>query len=138
MVSGEDDNEKKRKLLEEAIQSQSEYTKNAFLGRGVDRRLLGLKLLAQKKGLKLEIFEGKAYNIPWTLSTSQTPCPNFPGGGFSPNESNGYGVAYVVNPNQLFFHITSKHSSGLSSSEAFMEALRQSLEEMKGLFSPPA
>jgi hypothetical protein len=135
MVSSElSPGEDKIKLLEKAMQIHAEYSKNASLGRGIDRHLLGLKVLAKEKSLNPGIFEDKAYKLPWTLSTSQTPCPNFPGGGFSPNEPDGYGVSYVVNPEQLFFHITSKKSSSRSSSERFMAALQESLDEMKALF----
>ena len=58
-----------------------------------------------------------------------------PGGGFGPVADDGYGVSYMVpDENRIFFHISSKISSGKTDSEKFLKLLFQTMDDMKELF----
>ena len=57
-----------------AINAHTQYTSDAISGRGVDRQLLGLKILANQAGLPTpDIFTDVAYqqSTHFCLSTSQ-------------------------------------------------------------------
>lgn len=88
---------------------------------------------------------------PWKLSTSQTPHgqvglldnlknPKYisAGGGFGPVADDGYGVSYIVaGEDVIFFHISSKRSSGQTDSKRFAGNIRQALQDMRDLFAVP-
>ncbi|CAG0882299.1 unnamed protein product [Cyprideis torosa] len=60
-----------------------------------------------------------------------------PGGGFGPVSDDGYGISYMLPTNdQVFFHVSSKHSCPLTSSSRFMRLICESMEEMRELILP--
>ena len=79
----------------------------AMRGLGVDRHLFGLYIVA--KGMNLDpmpkLFTDKAFNLSFTLSTSQTPVKATDRweietssclGGFGTVCEEGYGLSYIV------------------------------------------
>lgn len=93
-------------------------------GRGVDRHLFGLYVIAKHLGVESEFLHTFVAQ-QWRLSTSQTPYgqtsrvrnhPQFSdmvsmGGGFGPVSDDGYGVSYIMaSDHTIFFHISSKRS----------------------------
>ena len=61
----------------------------------------------------------------------------FAGGGFGPVADDGYGVSYmIVSESYLFFHVSSKHTCGTTSSSRFGKAIRQALRDIRLLFEP--
>lgn len=57
------------------------------------------------------------------------------GGGFGPVADDGYGVSYIiVGENKIFFHVSSKFSSGKTSSERFAKNIRRAMKDMISLF----
>jgi len=78
----------------------------AAAGLGVDRHLFGLKIFMQENQQTLPAFySDKAYQLPWALSTSQTPTRQTSlyqrdqcvvAGGFGPACLDGYGVSYLI------------------------------------------
>ncbi|XP_019849708.1 PREDICTED: carnitine O-palmitoyltransferase 1, muscle isoform-like isoform X1 [Amphimedon queenslandica] len=141
--------EKKRELLKEAIKYQEQYKFEAMRGMGVDRHLFGLYIVA--KWLKMdpmpEIFEDEAFQLKFTLSTSQTPTQCIKEkdyddekrtivGGFGTVTDNGYGVSYIISGEEtVYFSIHSKNSCTETSSERFGEELKKSFEDMREIFS---
>eukprot|EP00731_Ephydatia_muelleri_P002535 Em0001g2535a len=138
-----------KKLLKTAIEYQCDYKMKAMRGLGVDRHLLGLYILA--KGLDMKpmpkLFEDKAFQFTFKLSTSQTPTqltkrkfkvPNIcPGGGFGTVDKEGYGVSYIVmGEDRVHFYVNSKRSCSETDSTRFGEAICRALWDMKSLYEP--
>lgn len=63
----------RRALLERAIQTHSNLTRAASTGKGIDRHLLGLRLMLQaNEGERHELFDDELFSRSqtWKLSTS--------------------------------------------------------------------
>lgn len=128
-------------LLRNAVSSHSKYMEEAVKGMGVDRHLLGLKLLASAESLP-EIFKDPAFSKSsnWVLSTSQISSEYYDGYGWSEVVPEGFGIPYMVNENWLLFTVTSrKQGSKLLThyiSEALMEMkeLCESIPNLKSKF----
>ncbi|XP_059141447.1 carnitine O-palmitoyltransferase 1, liver isoform-like [Physella acuta] len=142
--------DEKRELLTRACNNHVVMYKDAMNGKGIDRHLFALYVISKGLGMESEFLK-KALSIPWTLSTSQQPqqqipwspkCedPKYnhqlsPGGGFGPVAADGYGVSYMVPGDlRIFFHITSRKSTGKTSSLLFQQTLQETMTEMKMLF----
>eukprot|EP01119_Soliformovum_irregulare_P002656 TRINITY_DN1290_c0_g1_i2.p1 TRINITY_DN1290_c0_g1~~TRINITY_DN1290_c0_g1_i2.p1 ORF type:complete len:712 (-),score=129.16 TRINITY_DN1290_c0_g1_i2:41-2176(-) len=124
--------------LQAAVKKQTRLMRAATNGDGVDRHLMGLRILAAATQTPAPIFEDPAYNLKFVLSTSQTPATATLGGGFAPIAEEGYGVSYVVAEDRLWFHISSYSAHPLTSSVKFGEALRSSLLDLQDVcFSDP-
>lgn len=97
-------------LLHKAIAAHVNYTADASVGRGVDRHFLGLKKLLEPGQEPPSIFKDPAhtYSSTWFLSTSQLSSDHFNGYGWSQVVDDGFGIAYMINENDLRFNIVSK------------------------------
>eukprot|EP00960_Hanusia_phi_P057787 763663-Hanusia_phi.AAC.5 len=131
--------------LYKAAEQHQKYSRDASLGRGVDRHLFALYVAA--KGLGMEVnFLKDALSMPWKLSTSQIPQrqtefittdPNMvsPSGGFGPVADDGYGVSYMMaDDDRTFFHVSSKRSCKVTDSERFMREIMRALEDLRSIF----
>mmetsp|Transcript_854 Transcript_854/g.2270 ORF Transcript_854/g.2270 Transcript_854/m.2270 type:complete len:809 (+) Transcript_854:119-2545(+) len=122
--------------------------KQAMTGGGVDRHLFGLYVASVGLGYDSEFLKS-ALKMPWTLSTSQTPQKQTnrwnpdkedaiyvsPGGGFGPVADDGYGVSYMFpNDKEIFFHVSSKKSTGVTDTQRFIKNIKQSLADVKKVF----
>eukprot|EP01012_Entosiphon_sulcatum_P004510 TRINITY_DN1179_c0_g1_i1.p1 TRINITY_DN1179_c0_g1~~TRINITY_DN1179_c0_g1_i1.p1 ORF type:complete len:817 (-),score=131.69 TRINITY_DN1179_c0_g1_i1:16-2466(-) len=142
--------EQKIKLLREAGKQHVLASREAMCGRGVDRHLFALYVVAMGMGVESP-FLRKVMSVPWRLSTSQvpqrqTPKGTWPGddegdlvysasGGFGPVADDGYGVSYAVSGNKrLFFHVSSKNSAGNTDSARFQEHIFGALADIRALF----
>ncbi|KAK6627282.1 hypothetical protein RUM43_002865 [Polyplax serrata] len=134
-------------LLHKACHSHQMGYRDAMCGKGIDRHLFCLYVVS--KYLEVDSpFLHKVLSEPWRLSTSQTPhgqTANFDlkkypscisaGGGFGPVADDGYGVSYIIAGEDLiFFHISSKVSSGHTNSSKFAKEVENALADMKKLF----
>lgn len=89
-----------------------------------------------------ELFVDISYTLSchWTLSTSQVPTDHLEGFGWGEVVADGFGVAYIVQEDQLHFNIT-----GLAYEDApdrvgrFKESLEESLDDLRHVMSiaPP-
>ncbi|KJE95504.1 hypothetical protein CAOG_005952 [Capsaspora owczarzaki ATCC 30864] len=117
------------RLLKEAIASHVKTTKNAMEGRGVDRPLLGMRMLAIEGGLEVPaLFKDPAYSRSTTfrLSTSQVPTTFRVAPAFGPVVPDGYGVCYNVRDDSIVFSVTNfndSHTDGLRLARAVFQAL---------------
>ncbi|KAF8150795.1 acyltransferase ChoActase/COT/CPT [Crassisporium funariophilum] len=122
------------RLLQQAISSHSRRTREAMTGRGIDRHLLGLRLLLRPlNGESALLFEDELFerSSTWKLSTSGLSAGLlFKGTGFGAGYEDGYGINYLAAPEIIKFGIESKFSSALTSTEKFKEALVGAMEEM--------
>lgn len=128
------------KLLQAAVKKHTRTMRAATNGDGVDRHLLGLRILAAGSGMDPlpSIFTDKGYQFEFKISTSQTPAVGTLGGGFSPLAQDGYGVSYVVTEDRLWFHITAYAQCPTTSAVKFANQLSDSLLAMQRVcFSDP-
>jgi hypothetical protein len=151
-------------LLVASANKHSKLAKLASAANGVDRHLFALFCLAESKQKPLpEIFQDDAWSLSnrSILSTSNLSSEAFHGMGFGPVVNDGYGIAYGINSNALYFGIsnfvadeeydeTVKNRSGFggvsisfdhkkenqvaTNSVLFREELFKALREMRDIF----
>lgn len=134
--------QKRIDLLRKAIEHHSKaLMADATNARGVDRHLLGLKLVAmedeEEKSLGMpELFKDRAYaeSSTFRLSTSNMPGKLYISG-FGPVAADGYGVCYGTRNDMLQFTITSLRSCPTTDSARMRETLHNTLVEMGALFA---
>lgn len=130
-------------------------------GRGIDRHLLGLRLMMQpEEGEHHELFDDLLFtdSQTWKLSTSALSAGDqFRGTGFGTPEHDGYGINCVyfsasscvtclrrrtdlAGPSVIKFGIESKHSCSLTSTQEFKAAISAALLDMREVCRsmPPA
>eukprot|EP00123_Amoebidium_parasiticum_P014942 comp22712_c0_seq1/m.35267 comp22712_c0_seq1/g.35267 ORF comp22712_c0_seq1/g.35267 comp22712_c0_seq1/m.35267 type:complete len:659 (-) comp22712_c0_seq1:615-2591(-) len=105
--------EEKLGKLKAANKKHSELTKNAATGKGFDRHLFMLKLLASKSGQPLPKFftEGGLYDRMGhiILSTSTLQSPAIKSGGFGPVTHDGFGLGYSLMDDHLGLSVSHYH-----------------------------
>ncbi|OQS06413.1 choline/Carnitine O-acyltransferase [Thraustotheca clavata] len=147
-------NAERRKLAYAAAEAHQDLYRRAMCGEGVDRHLFTLYCVSVGMGIESPFLK-EALQRPWRLSTSQQPqqqTDNWktvaqlldpkayegmvcPGGGFGPVAKDGYGVSYMIaGDSNMFFHISSDKSAGMTSSSAFAKDLHAALAEMSNVF----
>lgn len=109
----------KAKLLRAACNAQSKYMVDCLNGKGVDRYLLGLRLMVHKDEHVPALYADPAYALSshWTMSTSQIPSEYFDGYGWGEVVPDGFGLAYMVRERSIHVNVT-----GLIGTEADREA----------------
>jgi len=140
--------EDKIKALRCACDQHQATSRDAGVGKGVDRHLFGLYVAGQAIGADVKFIK-EALSIPFKLSTSQIPQrqtterpdgdPKLlsPSGGFGPVSDSGYGVSYMMADDaRTFFHVSSKKSCDKTKSDRFMGQIKRALTDMKNLFTP--
>eukprot|EP00013_Stygamoeba_regulata_P028005 CAMPEP_0177663262 /NCGR_PEP_ID=MMETSP0447-20121125/19813_1 /TAXON_ID=0 /ORGANISM="Stygamoeba regulata, Strain BSH-02190019" /LENGTH=712 /DNA_ID=CAMNT_0019169049 /DNA_START=61 /DNA_END=2196 /DNA_ORIENTATION=- len=139
--------EDKIAALKQAISSHVRRSQLAAAGLGVDRHLFGLKIFMQENQQTLPAFySDKAYQLPWALSTSQTPTRQTSlyqrdqcvvAGGFGPACLDGYGVSYlIIGDETVSFSICSYRISPKTDSARFGKAINQALLDLRSLLCP--
>lgn len=99
------------RLFRDAVKAHVKYTLDASDGYGVDRHLFGLKKLVREGEELPEIFKDPAYTYSstWYISSSQLSSEYFNGYGWSQVIDQGWGIAYMINENNIQFNVVSKH-----------------------------
>ncbi|EIW57547.1 acyltransferase ChoActase/COT/CPT [Trametes versicolor FP-101664 SS1] len=127
-------------LLQRALQTHSQLTREAATGRGIDRHLLGLRLMLRADaGEHHALFEDELFarSQEWKLSTSGLSAGyQFRGTGFGASYEDGYGINYMPAPDLIRFGIESKHSCSKTSTQGFKTAIADVLENMRTLCTP--
>ncbi|THH13050.1 hypothetical protein EW146_g7127 [Bondarzewia mesenterica] len=122
-------------LLRRAIQTHVALTRKAATGKGIDRHLLGLRLMLRPEdGERSDLFEDELFqeSQTWKLSTSGLSAGYlFRGTGFGAPYNDGYGINYLSGPDLIKFGIESKHSSLRTSTAQFKRAVVDALREMR-------
>ncbi|CAH0474998.1 unnamed protein product [Peronospora belbahrii] len=128
--------EEKKKHLLAAANAHVAYMRNAGAGRGVDRHLLGLKLLVQP-GESVPFFEDPAMAKAsrWLISTSHLTNELFDGWGWGEVVPEGLGIAYSVKDQSIQFNITCRKHGSWGARMGHL--LEESLLEMQQLFDQP-
>ncbi|XP_055524768.1 carnitine O-acetyltransferase-like [Wyeomyia smithii] len=119
--------------LRAAVDSHKSYASKAVQGFGVDRHLLGLKLVAKENRIPLpELFkdDGLLASAHMRLSTSQVASRYDAFMCYGPLTADGYGCCYNPKDNDMWFGISSFKSNPITKSEDFRDNLRQALDDM--------
>ena len=128
------DDATKAKLMRKAVDGHSKYTKMALQGRGVDRHLLGLKLMALENDIPLPSFFKSPVvtrTAHFRLSTSQVASANLAFMCYGPLVEDGYGCCYNPRGKDLIFAISSWKSNPETCSDKFHKSLKEALDHMK-------
>ncbi|MEM0984911.1 MAG: choline/carnitine O-acyltransferase [Pseudomonadota bacterium] len=126
----------KAALVRAAFAEHSKRGKDASAGFGVDRHLLGLTLMAKTQGITdlPALFGEEIYRRGWELSTAQVPLKTAFCNHFGPVMEDGYGVAYVVKPDELHFSVSSFRRSEKTDTAGFTIAIVQALHDVMAVF----
>ncbi|RMX67965.1 hypothetical protein DD238_000548 [Peronospora effusa] len=135
-ASGVVTTEEKRQYLLAAANGHVAYMRKAGAGRGVDRHILGLKLLVQP-GESVPFFEDPvmAKASRWLISTSHLTNELFDGWGWGEVVPEGLGIAYSVKNHSIQFNIACRQHGGWGARMGHL--LEESLLEMQLLFDQP-
>jgi carnitine O-acetyltransferase len=135
MIESKNDMEKLQKL-KDAINSHKKYVTQAVQGFGIDRHLLGLKLIAKENNLPVpELYsdEGYSKSSTYRLSTSQVASVYDAFMCYGPLTMDGYGCCYSPRNNDIYFGLSSIKHCADTSTEKFKKSLQESLQLMHQL-----
>ncbi|OUC44542.1 Choline/Carnitine O-acyltransferase, partial [Trichinella nativa] len=120
-----------RILLEACSKQHSLLVKQAAMGKGFDRHLFAMKVLAERRGDRLpDLFIDDTYRTAnhFTLSTSSLFSDVILLGGFGPVVHDGYGIGYSITDEQLGFLVTTYRLK--RNAQQFCTSLEQSLNDI--------
>ncbi|KAJ2084171.1 Carnitine O-acetyltransferase mitochondrial [Coemansia sp. RSA 988] len=125
------------KLFRDALATHSSLVKEAVNGQGVDRHLLGLRMLVKQGEAMPGIFEDPAYSYSshWYLSTSQISSENFTSYGWSEVSPKGYGIAYNICMNCLIIHIICMRNEHGLNSDSFAHSFETAAKDVHDMLS---
>jgi len=140
--SKEISDEKKIQLFKDASAHHVNYMLDCFNGKGWDRHLFGLRILAHQEAATSEsfsppkLFSNEIFRRAnrFILSTSNISPGTMFCGGFGIVDPEGYGVCYLIESDFIWFHISSSHECSRTSSSQFKATLVRTLFDLKGLF----
>ncbi|KZP00530.1 acyltransferase ChoActase/COT/CPT [Calocera viscosa TUFC12733] len=130
-VSAED----RYKALSTAILSHNAFTRESSTGKGIDRHLMGLRLmLRDNEGEGVKLFTDPLFSKSqeWKLSTSGlSEGSRFHGTGFGTVWPDGYGINYLAGGELIKFGVESKYSAPNTDTQRFKQHVVDSLREMR-------
>ncbi|XP_058830340.1 carnitine O-acetyltransferase [Topomyia yanbarensis] len=141
MLEGAASPAEKLAKLRAAVDSHKMYAAKAVQGFGVDRHLLGLKLIARENNIPLpELFkdDGLLASQHMRLSTSQVASRYDAFMCYGPLTADGYGCCYNPKEGDMWFGISSFRSNPATDSKVFRDYLRQALDDMFEVLSKAA
>ena len=124
------------RLLKKFVKKHDENSRQAFNGQGIDRHLLGLKLIAIQEDLNPEFFSDPSFSksIYFRVSTSQVPNPLLSFMGFGPIVEDGYGICYNPHGTYIkFFFSSFTTCANTVSTEKLCQVTLESLKDVKKL-----
>jgi len=118
--------------LRAAAAKQSEVTKAAAAGRGIDRHLYALQQHAAALGLDVALFSDPLFvrSKGWVMSTSNGSAPFLSCFGFAPTHPQGHGMGYVIGTSGLSV-CCSAFASATKGARAFQAELERALDDIK-------
>ncbi|GBG27083.1 Carnitine O-acetyltransferase, partial [Hondaea fermentalgiana] len=126
-------------LVRQAATHHRNYLRRCMGGKGIDRHLLGLRVLAGQQGLSPAIFADKAYakSTCFTLSTSQMPWAVQDWPGFGAYDPAAYGTCYrFTDVDTIVATVTSRKRTGNGKdARRFAEVIKQAFRDMQSLLS---
>ncbi|KAJ2504620.1 Carnitine O-acetyltransferase mitochondrial [Coemansia sp. RSA 2052] len=128
-------NEECVRLFQAALATHTRLVREAVEGQGVDRHLLGLRMLVRPEEAKPEIFNDPAYaySSHWYLSTSQVSSENFTSYGWSEVSPKGYGIAYNIRKECLIIHIACMRNEHALNSDHLAHCFETALNDVRSM-----
>ena len=123
-------------LLRSALDAHVNYMRQAKAGTGVDRHLLGLRLICLEAGIDLPtLFTDAAFSKSsrWRLSTSHCGSTSLQLFGFGPVVPDGYGLGYMIKNDSISVCVTSNSAHPQGSSSLFARVLESTLLQMSSI-----
>ncbi|XP_037828590.1 LOW QUALITY PROTEIN: carnitine O-acetyltransferase-like [Lucilia sericata] len=123
-------------LLRKAVNAHREYTTMALQGQGVDRHLLGLKLMALENNKPIPKFyqsPGFVKSAHYRVSTSQVASPNEAFMCYGPLTHDGYGCCYNPRNSDIFLACSAWKSNDQTCAKRFAKAISEALTSMRDL-----
>ncbi|KAH6589944.1 hypothetical protein BASA50_009647 [Batrachochytrium salamandrivorans] len=123
----------KRALFDKAIATQSNYMKQASIGNGIDRHMLGLQsMLTDEEKSQPHMFSGAGFHQSqdFGLSTNNMSPGDLFYGGFGPSTIHGYGIGYAIDKDTIKFSISSRKESPKANAYKFRLTLLRTLTDM--------
>ncbi|KNC86409.1 hypothetical protein SARC_01459 [Sphaeroforma arctica JP610] len=141
-------------LLKAAEKKHVNRIRSAMFGKGVDRHIMSMKIVAMSQGLDIkDMLDGPAFTLPWGLVTTTTPLlfgPKYKqlyssleesvvtvGGGFTSYQPDSLGMAYFFYDDGMSFHTTVRVGDKIKDAEAtrlqFQDAVVQAMDEIYAL-----
>ncbi|XP_052756862.1 carnitine O-acetyltransferase-like isoform X2 [Galleria mellonella] len=133
MLDSQSTPKQKFAALQKAIQGHKDYTVQALQGFGVDRHLLGLKLIAKENGIDIpELYSDAGFvrSAHMRISTSQVACKCDGFMCYGPLVPDGYATCYNPRDNDINFATSAFVSNPETACDKYRAALEQSLQDM--------
>jgi carnitine O-acetyltransferase len=123
----------KLRLLKEAVDSHSKYTRWAGKAEGVDRHFLGLSMLLQDTEKAPDLYSDPVFlrSKRWRVSTSNLTHPRFENWGYGEVFPDGVGLAYSVHKRHCIFNVAALKEHGWTGK--LTQLLEEALLEMMTL-----
>lgn len=121
-----------RAMIKECSDRHSQLVKEASMGQGFDRHLMGLRVQAEREGVSTgDFFTNPAHAAMnhFELSTSTLSTETLVLGGFGPVVPNGYGFGYNIVPKMMGGTVSTWREE--RNPFEFMSALEMSLDEIR-------
>jgi len=127
----------KIELFRKAIAGHINYMMECFNGRGWDRHVLGLRILAATDDTPPSLFTNELFKRAntFTISTSNISPGRYFCGGFGIIDPEGYGVCYLIEKEFVWINISSDRNCKETSTKRFKKILIQTLFDLEFLFS---
>ncbi|KAH8354587.1 hypothetical protein KR059_008808, partial [Drosophila kikkawai] len=128
--------EERAEKLRAAVMSHQMYAKLALQGKGVDRHLLGLKVMAMENNLPIPKFfssPGFVKSSHFRMSTSQVATKYDAFMGYGPAVDDGYACCYNPRDNDIILAISAWSHCKVTDLLVFTKTLEQSFLEMKDI-----
>ncbi|VDO79143.1 unnamed protein product [Haemonchus placei] len=125
-------------LLINCSNTHGQLVKEASMGQAFDRHLLGLKISAERVGMKMPaLFNDPGYLRMghFVLSTSTLSTNTIVFGGFGPVVEDGFGIGYNVSSSRLGAVISSQKRN--RDAKEFSQALVKSLDILRNIMNKP-
>ncbi|RVE41560.1 hypothetical protein evm_013794 [Chilo suppressalis] len=133
MLNAQSSPKDKLQAMQKAINAHKNYTVQALQGFGVDRHLLGLKLIAIENGIdipKLYTDAGFTKSAHMRISTSQVACKCDGFMCYGPLVDNGYATCYNPRDNDVNFATSAFKANAETDCNKYRGALEKALQDM--------
>uniref|UniRef100_A0A1B0FQS1 Choline/carnitine acyltransferase domain-containing protein n=1 Tax=Glossina morsitans morsitans TaxID=37546 RepID=A0A1B0FQS1_GLOMM len=140
MLDGNMEDEQRAEALRKAVDSHRKYATMALMGEGIDRHLLGLKLMAFENKMPIpEFYNSPGYikSMHFRVSTSQVASKDDAYMCYGPMFDDGYSCCYNPREDDIFFGVGALHSNKETCAVGFSKSIEEALLQMKKVLGPP-
>lgn len=124
------------RLLRDAVNGHKDYTVMAMRGDGVDRLLMGLRLVARENQREVPaLYADDAFvrSTHYRISTSQVASKHKAFMCYGPAVEDGYGICYNPRDADMLLAVSAFEASAETSARAMAGALAEALDDMYGV-----